>query len=184
VTCTINGIGERAGNADLAETVAALTHLLDVEHRVDPRQLCELARVAERLSGILSSPLKPVTGFNVFRHESCVHVDGMLKDPRSYEFLPSSWLGREPQYILGKHSGRALIRHLLREHGLRASETEEVELLGMLKRRVEARDKSSHARAFEAQQAFRAAHLSGIEPTQLLSDYLAREAPQPTAAEP
>jgi isopropylmalate/homocitrate/citramalate synthase len=176
VTCTINGIGERAGNADLAETVAAFTHLLGVAHRVDPRQLSALAQLTERLSGVLCSPLKPITGFNVYRHESGVHVDGMLKDARSYEFLPASWVGHQTQYVLGKHSGRALIRHVLCQLGVSASESEEAELLSFVKRRVEERDKTDHARAFREKEAFQAAHLSGIEPKQVLGEYLAGRA--------
>jgi isopropylmalate/homocitrate/citramalate synthase len=81
-------------------------------------------------------------------------------------------VGRQPQYVLGKHSGRALIRHLLSELGVSASESEQAELLRWVKCRVDLRDKADHARAFEQKQAFQAACLSGIDPTQLLSEYL------------
>ena len=70
--------------------------------------------------GLNDSALRivPVTGFNVYRHESGVHVDGMLKDARSYEYLPSAWSGRETEYVLGKHSGTALVRHMMQQAGL------------------------------------------------------------------
>jgi isopropylmalate/homocitrate/citramalate synthase len=182
VTCTVNGLGERAGNADLAETAAALTHLLGVQHHIDPLALRPLAQQVERLSGVHCSPTKPVTGFNVYRHESGVHVDGMLKDRRSYEFLPSAWAGGETEYVLGKHSGRALVRHLLRELGLSLTEEEEAQLLRDVKQRAESRDKSSHARAWLMKEAFHAVCLSGIDPVLLLSAYLERRRKQPPAA--
>jgi isopropylmalate/homocitrate/citramalate synthase len=93
LSVTVNGIGERAGNADLAECLAAMTHLHGIEHGVDARKLPGLSRFVERVSGIHMSATKPVTGFNVYRHESGVHVDSMLKNTRSYEELPPAWTG-------------------------------------------------------------------------------------------
>lgn len=163
VTCTINGIGERAGNADLAETVAALTHIYGVEHGVKPEQLVELSRKVEVMSGIHMSALKPVTGFNVFRHESGVHVDAMLKDLDSYEFLPSSWLGRSPEFVLGKHSGVALLHHLFRD----LDETQARAMLAEVKTRAETRDKSEHELAHRRHLATQARLLAGVDPAEL-----------------
>ena len=172
VTCTVNGLGERAGNADLAETTAALTHLMQRAHHVDPARLVALAEEVERASGVHNSPIKPVTGFNVYRHESGVHVDGMLKDPRSYEFLPSAWTGRKPEYVLGKHSGRALLRHLAQGLGVATNSQDEQHLLEAVKRRAESRDKSAHARAYSLKQALLEVCLSGVDPLEVLSSYL------------
>lgn len=168
VTCTVNGIGERAGNADLAETVAGLTHLYGVEHGIDPLQLAELSRKVERMSGIHMSAHKPVTGFNVFRHESGVHADGMLKDSRSYEFLPSRWLGRQPEYVLGKHSGAAVVRELLASAGYEADDERVKRLLTMAKRLAETRDKALHAYAYKSKVALEAQLLTSLDVEDLL----------------
>jgi isopropylmalate/homocitrate/citramalate synthase len=186
VTCTVNGIGERAGNADLAETVAALTHLYDVKHGIDPKSLTLLADKVERLSGLHTSPTKPVTGFNVYRHESGVHVDGMLKDARSYEYLPSGWCGRETEYVLGKHSGTALIRHLLKQHGINGDDELVRVLLRDVKDLTARRDKTEHKRAYSLKEAFARFEMSGIDPAiviaaarQALEDGSAAEFVQP-----
>jgi isopropylmalate/homocitrate/citramalate synthase len=172
ITCTVNGIGERAGNADLAETVAALTHLYDVKHGVDPKSLPFLADKVERMSGLHTSPTKPVTGFNVYRHESGVHVDGMLKDARSYEYLPSAWTGRETEYVLGKHSGTALVRHMMQQAGMAPEVTAAQELLKHVKESTQQRSKAAHERAFANVREFRQRHLSGIDPGTLLARVL------------
>ncbi len=169
ITSTVNGIGERAGNADLAETVAALTHLYDVKHGIDPKSLTLLADRVERMSGLHTSPTKPVTGFNVYRHESGVHVDGMLKDARSYEYLPSAWAGRETEYVLGKHSGTALVRHLMEQAGMAPDLPVAQEILRYVKESTQQRSKAAHERAFAYVREFRQRHLSGIDPAALLA---------------
>jgi len=164
ITCTVNGIGERAGNADLAECVAALTHIHGISHDIDARALPRLAQMVERMSGLHTSVTKPVTGFNVYRHESGVHVDGMLKDSRSYEFLPAAWVGRSSEYVLGKHSGTALIRHLLSQAGIECDDALARELLKDVKDLTARRDKSEHRRAYSLKEAFARFELSGIDP--------------------
>lgn len=168
ITCTVNGIGERAGNADLAETVAALTHLYGVEHGVEPLRLPDLSRRVELISGIHMSAIKPITGFNVFRHESGVHVDAMLKDTNSYEFLPARWVGSGAAYVLGKHSGLALVRKLLEEAGIEADEGLAKEILAEAKRTAEMRDKGDHARAYAAHVDTQHQLLQGLDLQQLI----------------
>ncbi|MBZ4320471.1 LeuA family protein [Streptomyces huiliensis] len=168
ITCTVNGLGERAGNADLAECVAGLTHLYGVEHGVDPLALPSLASAVERASGVATSPIKPVTGYNVFRHESGVHVDGMLKDSRSYEFLPAAWTGRRSEYVLGKHSGTSLVRHVLAAAGLRCDDELVARALNEVRDAVEGRDKAGHRRAYaDFREAYRGL-LSGYDPAALV----------------
>ena len=169
ITCTVNGIGERAGNADLAECVAALTHLYGVEHGVDPLLLAALSRAVQQSSGIHMSPTKPVTGSNVYRHESGVHVAAMLKNTRSYEFLPASWSGRQTEFVLGKHSGGALVRYILERAGLAASEEHVQALLQEVKTAAIARDKFEHQGAYASKQVFERACLSGIDQSTLLA---------------
>jgi isopropylmalate/homocitrate/citramalate synthase len=176
ITCTVNGIGERAGNADLAECVAALTFLYEIQHDFDPLLLPALASMVEKASGIHTSPIKPVTGFNAFRHESGLHVDAMLKKTSSYEFLPASWVGRRREFVLGKHSGTSLVRHILNSAGIDYDGDLAAEVLAEVKRSVEGQDKSRHHR-FHAdfQEATRVA-LSGYDPEALTARYLDRYA--------
>jgi isopropylmalate/homocitrate/citramalate synthase len=165
VTCTVNGVGERAGNADLAEIVAALTHVFGVEHGINPAYLTLISEQVERMTGIHMSALKPVTGFNVYSHESGVHVHGMLKDPRSYEFLPAAWTGRRSRIVLGKHSGMSSIEHVLRERGLPpANDGLLRDLLERVKHSSTARSKAMHVESHMAAAAMRVAMLSGVDP--------------------
>ncbi|MEU5835642.1 hypothetical protein ABZ820_18480 [Streptomyces diacarni] len=178
ITCTVNGLGERAGNADLAECVAGLTHLYGVEHGVDPLALPSLAADVERASGVATSPIKPVTGFNVFRHESGVHVDAMLKDSRSYEFLPAAWAGRSSEFVLGKHSGTSLVRHLLTCAGVPCDDALVARALGEVRDAVERRDKAAHRQAHADLQAVYRTLLSGYDAAALIERYRGHRPPE------
>jgi isopropylmalate/homocitrate/citramalate synthase len=149
--------------------VAALTHLLGVEHGIDPTALASLGTAVERFSGVHTGPLKPVTGYNVFRHESGIHVDAMIKELRSYEFLPAAWLGRRNEFVLGKHSGAANIRHLLRQYDVPLDDDQVRSLLADCKDSAARRSKHGHDRAFTAKAAFAAAALSGVDGSDLLA---------------
>ena len=118
VTSTVNGLGERAGNAAFEEVVCALGDLYGAELRIDKSVLTQLSETVARSSGMFLTPTKPVVGFNVFRHESGVHVDGMLKDPSTYESLCPKSLGRVHELLIGKHSGCGLIEARLAAKGI------------------------------------------------------------------
>lgn len=118
VTSTVNGLGERAGNAVFEEVVCALGDLYEAELRIDKTVLTRLSETVAKASGMFIVPTKPVVGYNVFRHESGVHVDGMLKDPSTYESICPKPLGQSHEYVLGKHSGSGLIDFLLAEKGI------------------------------------------------------------------
>lgn len=169
VTCTVNSIGERAGNADLAEVVAALSLLLGYKHNIDPRKLPYLSDYVENISGFVTAPHKPVTGKNVFRHESGVHVDSMLKDKTSYEFLPSAWLGKKTEFIFGKHTGSSLIEYLLQKEGIECSDNMKAELLSFVKEFTNSKSKEAHFQMkFNADQFFKN-YLSGVEASEILA---------------
>jgi isopropylmalate/homocitrate/citramalate synthase len=164
VTCTVNGVGERAGNADLAEVVAALTHVFGIEHGINPACLAITSEEVERATGIHMSPLKPVTGANVYSHESGVHVHGMLKDPRTYEFLPAAWTGRRSRIVLGKHSGVSSIAHVLRARGLQPADDQQLKgLLDHVKEQSAARSKEQHFETHAAAVIARSSLLAGVE---------------------
>ena len=112
-TATVNGLGERAGNADLGAVVAATQNLLGLECSVDLGRIQRLSNSVERASGTLLSDAHPLVGANAFRHESGIHVDGVLKDPGLYEAIDPEQVGRERTLLIGKHSGSAHLRAVL-----------------------------------------------------------------------
>jgi isopropylmalate/homocitrate/citramalate synthase len=121
VTSTVNGLGERAGNAVFEEVVCALDDLYQADLNVDKMMLAQLSDTVAQASGMFVVPTKPVVGYNVFRHESGVHVDGLLKDPSTYESICPEPLGRSHEFLLGKHSGGGLIELMLAEKGIATS---------------------------------------------------------------
>jgi len=117
-TVTVNGIGERAGNASFEETVMALEQIYKFNTGINLKLIKELSRMVERFSGLPVAPNKAIVGYNAFRHESGIHVHGMMKSQKTYESVPPELLGEKHQFILGKHSGRNLIRKILQEKGI------------------------------------------------------------------
>lgn len=107
---TVNGLGERAGNAALEEVVMGLRHLYGIECGVDTRALVGLSQCVAAASGRPVPPGKCIVGEAVFSHESGIHVDGLLKDRRNYEAFDPAELGRSHSLVLGKHSGSAGLR--------------------------------------------------------------------------
>jgi homocitrate synthase NifV len=119
VDVTVNGLGERAGNAPLEEVVMALRLTLKKTCGIDARRFGELSALVARASGRPLPPDKPVTGAGVFRHESGIHVRGLLADRRTYEpFAPEAVGHADTEIVLGKHSGGAAIRQVLAEKGI------------------------------------------------------------------
>src|SRR5438477_10989095 len=119
-TTSVNGIGERTGNAPMHQVLLQLRYLFDIDipgFRYE--RLRELARRMERFSGIPVQPMEPGIGLNVFRHESGIHTAGMLIHPSIYQFIPPDDLGGRIEYVYGKHSGALVIEHALREAGVR-----------------------------------------------------------------
>jgi len=121
VECTINGIGERAGNAALEEIAAALYVRQDrygVDSSIKLDQLYPTSEVLGNLITFRPSPNKAVVGANAFAHESGIHQHGMLANPLCYEIMTPQLVGvARTHLILGKHSGRAALRHRLEQLG-------------------------------------------------------------------
>ncbi|MFB6227669.1 MAG: 2-isopropylmalate synthase [Halobacteriales archaeon] len=114
---TVDGIGERAGNAAIEEVAIALHHVYDVD-TVELSQLYELAKIVSDATGVPLPPNKAVVGENAFTHESGIHTDGTLKDEAMYEPYAPETVGRERRLVVGKHAGRAGVRAALAEHGV------------------------------------------------------------------
>ncbi len=118
INTTVNGLGERAGNAPLEELVLALKHLHGVDTGVDVSQITQVSKYVESASGRPVHWQKSIVGEGVFVHEAGIHVDGLLKDQHNYQFLNPRDLGREHLFVLGKHSGTALLKCHYRELGV------------------------------------------------------------------
>ncbi|MCX5895710.1 MAG: 2-isopropylmalate synthase [Proteobacteria bacterium] len=149
-TLTVNGIGERAGNASMEEVVMAAGNLLKIKHHVKTEKLYTLAKLVEDYSGIIIAPNKSVVGYNAFRHESGIHVDGILKSLETYEPIRPEEVGRERAFVLGKHSGRSLVRRLLQEQGIDAKGAEVDRIVADVKKEKESDSKG----AFEFMMIF------------------------------
>ena len=125
---TINGIGERAGNASVEEIVMALRTRPDyfgLDTRVDTTQIFKTSRLVADLTGIPVQPNKAIVGSNAFRHESGLHQDGVLKERTTFEIIDSTAIGApSTQLVLGKHSGRNAFRNWADEMGYRMSDEE------------------------------------------------------------
>ncbi|TMQ10232.1 MAG: 2-isopropylmalate synthase [Deltaproteobacteria bacterium] len=125
VECTINGIGERAGNASLEEIVMAIRTRhdhLEVRTGLETRYLVPASRLVSERTGFVVQPNKAIVGRNAFAHESGIHQDGMLKNPLTYQIMaPETVGGQDYQLVLGKHSGRAGYRARMERLGVRFS---------------------------------------------------------------
>lgn len=121
VECTINGIGERAGNASLEEIVMALDTRADFYQmwtNVDTTQIQRTSRMVSSYTGIPVQPNKAVVGSNAFAHEAGIHQDGVLKERSTYEIMDGKSVGSEgTNLVLGKHSGRHAFKARLQELG-------------------------------------------------------------------
>src|SRR5438105_11472471 len=118
-TTSVNGIGERTGNAPMHQVLLQLRYLFGIEiPGFHYEKLRTLARALEKMSGIPVQPTEPGIGLNVFSHESGIHTAGMLIHPAIYQFIPPSDLGAEITYVYGKHSGALVIEHALRHAGI------------------------------------------------------------------
>lgn len=128
VNTTVNGLGERAGNAALEEVAMALRRIYDIQVGIDTRRLLELSQLVATASGCAVPPWKAVVGENTFAHESGIHAAGILKNPVTYEPFAPEEVGWERRLVVGKHSGRHLVSNLLQQHGvtLESEETQYV----------------------------------------------------------
>ena len=128
VECTINGIGERAGNTSLEEVVMAIRTRKDLFKygtRINPKYLFATSRLVSKITGMVVQPNKAIVGANAFAHESGIHQDGMLKEKLTYEIMTPESVGiPKTSLILGKLSGRHAFRERLRDLGYRLSETD------------------------------------------------------------
>lgn len=135
---TVNGLGERAGNAALEEVVMAARHLYAIDCGLDTTALPRISQLVARASGRPVAAGKSIVGDAVFTHESGIHVDGLLKDRGNYEAFQPEELGRAHRLVLGKHSGSHGVRHAYARLGMHLSGDQAQALLECIREHVAA----------------------------------------------
>jgi 2-isopropylmalate synthase len=132
IECTINGIGERAGNASLEEVVVALAvrqESFGVTTNIRLEELFPASRMLTEITGAQVAPNKAIVGSNAFAHEAGIHQDGIIKNPLTYEIISPQSVGVPARsLVLGKHSGRNALRLSLRDLGYQANDAELAEI--------------------------------------------------------
>ncbi len=130
---TVIGLGERAGNAPLEEVAVALRQLYGRDTGIVLSELGNIARVVAAAAARTIPPNKAIVGEHVFTHESGIHVDGLLKDQRTYQSLDPVLFGRSNRIVIGKHSGLSAITSLLADLRLPASSDQLRKILGRVR---------------------------------------------------
>ncbi|MEE7627189.1 homocitrate synthase [Methylobacter sp. Wu8] len=136
VNTTVNGLGERAGNAALEEVVVGLKQLYGIETGINLQNFPILSEQVARASGDAIGSRKSLIGKSVFSHEAGIHVDGLLKDPNNYQGVDPAIVGRSHQLILGKHSGTQGVIHAYQQIGIAVSRIQAQALLTQVRRFV------------------------------------------------
>ncbi|SHG72866.1 homocitrate synthase NifV [Thermosyntropha lipolytica DSM 11003] len=133
VGVTVNGLGERAGNACLQEVIMGLKYLMRIDMPQDTRLFREVAEFVARASGRPLPVSKPIVGTNIFAHESGIHGDGVLKNPLTYEVFSPEEVGLERQIVIGKHSGTAALKAKFMEYDIEITEEEARDILSRVR---------------------------------------------------
>lgn len=133
---TVNGLGERAGNARLEEVLVSLV-LKGGITRYDLTEIPALSECVQKYTRIFMPVTKPVVGGNAFAHESGIHIAAILENPSTYEFIPPELLGLERRFILGKHTGKRALLHILNTFGYQIPDDQVMQVLELIKDRSE-----------------------------------------------
>jgi 2-isopropylmalate synthase len=128
IECTVNGIGERAGNCSMEEVVMALRtrrEIFGADTNIKTDEIVRSSRLVTKITGMSVQPNKAIVGANAFAHESGIHQDGLLKEKSTYEIIRPETIGlHKTKFVLGKHSGRHAFRTRLNELGYQLSDDE------------------------------------------------------------
>ena len=133
VGVTVNGLGERAGNAALEEVLMALMFVYNYGGSVDTKMFREVSEYVSRASGRVLPAWKAIVGDNMFAHESGIHADGAIKNPKNYEAFDPGIVGLERQIVIGKHSGKAGIINKFKEYGIELDNVSAQDILEMVR---------------------------------------------------
>ncbi|PRR83307.1 homocitrate synthase [Clostridium vincentii] len=137
VGVTVNGLGERAGNAALEEVLMAFKFVYGMKmDDIDTRMFREISKYVSRASGRELPIWKAIVGTNMFAHESGIHADGAIKNPTNYEAFDPSVVGLERQIVIGKHSGRASVINKFQEYNIELTDKEAFDMLEIIRSRA------------------------------------------------
>lgn len=135
VNTTVNGLGERAGNAALEEVVMGLKQIYGIKVGIATQRFLELSRLVIQASGCGMPPWKAIVGDNAFAHESGIHAAGVLKNPTTYEPFAPEEVGLQRRLVAGKHSGRHLVIAMLQQYGITLGQQEAQGVLDAVRQR-------------------------------------------------
>ena len=130
---TVNGIGERVGNAPLEELLVALRLQFGI-NTYNLARLTDLSKIVERYSRLRLSKNKPIVGLNAFSHESGIHVAAVLEEPETYELFSPDLVGNKRRIVIGKHTGKKALQYVIAELGYRPARDELCQILDDVKR--------------------------------------------------
>lgn len=135
IQVTVNGLGERAGNANLAETVMSLHSIYGATTSIKTEYLVETARLVERFTGAKIPITAPIVGENAFSHESGIHSHGVIENSKTFEpgIMTPEMVGHRRRIVLGKHTGRHAVKKVLEDAGYRPTDEQLQEILERIK---------------------------------------------------
>lgn len=135
VQVTINGLGERAGNADLAETVMSLHSIYGAKTNINTEYIVETSQIVEKYTGVRLPPHMPIVGENAFAHESGIHTHGVLERSDTFEpgIMTPEMVGHTRRIVLGKHAGKHAVKQSLESTGLYPTDEQLTEILSQIK---------------------------------------------------
>lgn len=145
VHCTINGLGERAGNAALEEVVMGLQAFYNVGTNINTRKMAFVSRLVAQLTGVAVQPNKAIVGENAFSHEAGIHVHGVMSESSTYEPMRPEIVGKERKFVIGKHSGAHSVDNKLKEYGLELDKEQMKEVVARVKKWAESGKKLDDA---------------------------------------
>ncbi|AGO60929.1 MULTISPECIES: homocitrate synthase family protein [Ferroplasma] len=131
---TVNGIGERAGNASLEEVVSSIYGFLNSYTDIKMEKLYSISKYVSAASGIIPQKNKAITGENAFSHEAGIHVQGIINNPKTYEAINPEIFGLNRRIVIGKHSGKAAIKYILENNGMHKTDDEIDNILQIVKK--------------------------------------------------
>lgn len=133
VGVTVNGLGERAGNAALEEVLMSLMYVYGYKADVNTQMFREVSEYVSQASGRVLPIWKAIVGDNMFAHESGIHADGAIKNPKNYEAFDPDVVGLQRQIVIGKHSGKAGIINKFKEYNIQLNDEEAKDILEMVR---------------------------------------------------
>ena len=185
INCTLNGIGERAGNVAFEQVVMALHDLYKVKTNVKVERLMDLSRAVEEATGVPVGLTQPVVGYNAFTHESGIHTDGVIKNSATYEPIQAETLGRERRFVFGKHTGTTAVQDRLEKNGIQGVPKEALlEIANRIKAHTEGQSKAAVQDFVQRYRAWDVQHNGVDNPTfwRIVADVTGRT-PPPGVAE-